>query len=903
MKFILNYIRVKATFMRYMLFILTLLILVSYGQLLRMNFWQDDNAVVFKFTHIDEHAGYLGRGVFGEGPYKYTITPYLPIFDIFGYNPVPYFTLALVFIILSTYAIYFFFIVLFEDKIKAATASTLYACGYVASDGFIRMFNSVLSSTAVILTCATIGFYYMYMKTRKPTYYLTSLVFCFLAIEIGYIRTHFLIFVVIAIELIYNIDKFKGISYKLTLSLLRISPFTYLFYHYYVMADDSRTGQVGVLINAILKGEFYNTYSFFGTLGNIILANEIFPKIYNYIHLTEKQTILGLILILILICLYFVKNRLISIKLGLIYIGASTLLLFESKHIFANPGLIGGTNEKISVYFGIFVILLGLLLFKVLSGKKIIAVFAIWAILNLAAYAAYIPIYAYPSDNRYLLQSFIPIIGIFTLWTFGIWQKFNRRGFAYVPVILLILWGGINMYSSLSWQKQIINHRANPSKRFFNQLQEYYPQIQKNSILYFYIPNKPFAEAHYNAGFGVAQMPEETAIAWRYGIDRYDISIVNTFEDLKNRVLKENIQIDKVYAFIADPDDLIDVTTSTRELLINGSSVTQQLNLSSNAKLEDNKNGSKLIMQPSVIRPSGISALTPVKLTLYLSANPMDVSTLIFPVQIKNSSGSIDDTNLRKHYIDYRNWKDYFYKTASVSATTIWKNFKVENLLDKDENTYWEADRIAWDDHNQGFTVDVGLEESVAGIIYRNGPHSLTPTQFEVQVSLDNKNFTTVKEVVADASKRDDVQKVIFEPTQARYVKLLFHKTQFDDAPGVSEVEILPKRFIDIDLVTAERFYRFPFSEVKTLNQWKDLIHTFKDNGLVKISWKTDSSDNLITNVKSTLPIKYDGSEQKIEIQIPAGGEKLEYLEILPLSIPGEISLSKIIYQNQPLPR
>jgi len=43
--------------------ILLLLVLVSYGQILFMYVWQDDNALFFKLANIEGRAGYLGMGI------------------------------------------------------------------------------------------------------------------------------------------------------------------------------------------------------------------------------------------------------------------------------------------------------------------------------------------------------------------------------------------------------------------------------------------------------------------------------------------------------------------------------------------------------------------------------------------------------------------------------------------------------------------------------------------------------------------------------------------------------------------------------------------------------------------------------------------------------------------------
>src|SRR5260221_228194 len=58
--------------------------LISYGQMFWMGIWQDDNAIFFKLQHINEAAGFFGKGLIGEGPYRFSFTPYWFIYKIFG---------------------------------------------------------------------------------------------------------------------------------------------------------------------------------------------------------------------------------------------------------------------------------------------------------------------------------------------------------------------------------------------------------------------------------------------------------------------------------------------------------------------------------------------------------------------------------------------------------------------------------------------------------------------------------------------------------------------------------------------------------------------------------------------------------------------------------------------------
>lgn len=883
--------------------ILILVVLISYGQILGMNFWQDDNAVAFKFTHQEEEAGYLGKGFFGSGPYRYTVTSYFPIFRLFGYDPLPYFAWALLFFTFSTVSVYLLFLTIFKDRSRAFLGGLVYAAGYVASDGFIRIFNSVLTSLSVIFVCGTVASFYNFYKLKKISWYLLTLLFYLLAIEIGYIRTHFLIAVILGAEFIFftfiGVTNIKKLIRNIAVSLIRMAPFIFLFHRWYLVNGDSRSDRAPALITSILKGELFNTFSFFSSLGNIFLSNEFVPKFSARFSLTDTTIVAVYVVCLLLIFGVLTKRKAISLKFAALAVFITSVLLVYSTQIFAHPGLIGGVAEKVSLYFGISFLLLSLVLLKALPEKKLALLFLIWGLVNLFAYGSYIPIYAYPSDNRYLLQTFIPLVGLLILWAFELKKKFFPKSYAIVPVVLVLVWGGINLLSAVSQQQGILTHRSQPSKRFFAQMKEYMPVLPKGSIVYVYIPDKSYARAHYENSFSVAQMPEETAIAWRYGLDRYDFYLVNTYEDLVKKIEQKKIPNSQIFAFMADPDNLINITEEIRMLLSKGATSHQYPNKTSEINLQETSAG-LLSRLPSIkIEPENISIVTPVKLSIKLQGVLLPGSNVKFPYRLGESKVKFEDRELFSHYLDFGKWKEDYYQNTKVSASTSWKKFIPELLLDKDAATYWEADRLAWQKRDESITIELKQQEELVGIYYKLGPQHLTPTEFEIFVSQDGVSFNKIQDIKVENPKKAGVRIFYFGKTAAKFIKLTFRKTLYNDAPGLSEIIVIPEKFKDIDPEKAEVVLENPFSQVNSLAEWVSLMEIFKNNGLVKVSWKTDGSNYVASTVSSVQPLKYDGSEQTIRVIIPAGGKKLEFLEINPLTIPGNLTVKEIIYENQ----
>src|SRR6185436_5640063 len=163
-----------------------LLVLISYGQILFMEPWQEDNVIFFKVAHIFEQAGYLGKGILGAGPYRHTITPYYFIYKIFGYNFPIYYLLMLLSYFFATVAIYFLVKNILGKK-PAMIASFLFGVGYIASEGFFRVYTSTNISSGIAFTAILFLIYWKYYKTKKLKWYLLTVFLYWATIQITYV--------------------------------------------------------------------------------------------------------------------------------------------------------------------------------------------------------------------------------------------------------------------------------------------------------------------------------------------------------------------------------------------------------------------------------------------------------------------------------------------------------------------------------------------------------------------------------------------------------------------------------------------------------------------------------------------------------------------------------------------
>jgi hypothetical protein len=417
--------------------ILAIVVSISYGWILSMFPWQDDHALMFKLAHINDKAGYLGAGLFGEGPYKYTAAYYYPIYLIFKYNNISaYFALSLLFYFLATLSVYKLFSEMI-DKPSGRLASFIFACGYIASDGFIRLYNSVGTSLSIILISFLFLSYWKYFKKNAIKWYFSSLVFYFLAVEFVRYRTHYLIAVVVIFEFLFFGLK-KPYLKSFFKSLLRLSPFVYIFYRYFIVAGDSRSGKVIDFIQAILRGELYQLYSFFSSITNLVfpdwLSRPILSKTPNYI-----------------------------------------LSLFNGG-LFSNPVLNLSSQEKVIPIIGIAIIIISIIsIFREKKNQKLYFFFLFWMVINIISYSAYLPTHAYETTNRLLAHSFFALIGLFVL------LSKSKKSYYFLIVFITVC----NLINSNLLLKRIAEVRSKPAKLFYQELKNYVPVLKKGDVLYF----------------------------------------------------------------------------------------------------------------------------------------------------------------------------------------------------------------------------------------------------------------------------------------------------------------------------------------------------------------------------------------------------------------------------------
>lgn len=846
----------------YFIFLL-LTVFVSYGLTLWMNVWKDDNAIFFKFAHIEEPAGYLGRGLLGEGTYKFSVTPYYFIYKLFGYENIwPYYLLNLSTFFLSVVSSYLLFKKLISEKV-AKLSSFVYACGYIASEGVTWLASSMIISVSIIFTCLSLYFYLIHYKKGKFLYFIFALTTYFVATFLTPVRVHYLGLVLVFFDVLWFFTKKEK---NIILLISRITLIFLVFYFSYVNGGDSRAGETVLVIKNVLQGEFYKLFSFFGTIGTILVPDYLNP----YLGKRTNQILIYLLLTLIL----YIKSQ-GNKRILIVSVVVTTIWYFSSQYISNSIYLSKFVSSEYLVFIGgeFLIILFFLFCAMETKNKRILLFLIVWFLSNLYVYTSYIPTSIYQTTNRYLAHSFIPFVGILALVTFG--GKKSR--FVLWIVILLAVF---NLYNNFRSNFYIVKHRSTPTTKFYKDLKVNLPKINKGDLLYFDLAED--SKGIFSDFFSVGQMPEETAIAWRYGIDRYDFQMFTEFQKLtKNTELENNFK-SKIHSFYYSKDGLKDTTENFKEYLTNDSVKNvrfKQTNFASGVQIHfDNL----------------LDTTIPLELELKVSLKSLNPDTFNFPYDKSGSKEEILNSKFINLAFEYYNYKASLLKTLKVKSSSDWQDRISSNLIDGKTTTIWQPDRVLWQKANENYILDFGSNMSINRLVWVNGFASNTPTNFHLEMSLDGQSWQRIAEYnEIKKIESSELQILNFDPVYTRFIRMNFKKTINDDAPGIAEVWPVLTIFKDLDVKETEIFLINPFQNTESRDTYLEILNSMQNIGQIQLHKKANADINFVT-LDDFYKARFNGSDVILKIQIPAGGTNLESIKVLSTQIPSELDIKQI---------
>lgn len=746
-------------------------VIMAYGLTAFMYYGQDDHSLIFKLQRLEEGVGQYGVGITGRkssSPYRYMVVPFVPIYMLFGTRPFAYFAVGIFNYFLASIAVYFLAWVLTRNKKIALISGLIFASGFFGSDTMLRLTNSYQTPHTILFMCITLALYKLYTDKKSFLLYLLSFIFFALTIEGFWIRSPGMIFLVLGLEVLFNLNLLK--------SPFRLIPFFFIYYQQYIKGSPSAPEVTNYLKTLFLGGGYQMLLVPIRSLFNLFIPDKFVP---------EQNILIPLLFVISLIAVLIKKK--------------SRVMWYA----------IGFTLASFMVYI------------------------------------AHDPTRIITTTHRY---STIPFVGIALFLGVFLEKIFNNERKYVLASVALILFNVVqmNVYSVKNLKERNI-----PTRRFYETLKKQVPTLPKGSALLFDVKDDSESRRLFSEFFGVGSMPEMTAIAWQYEIDRYDLYLPENFVELLSLVKNGKVEKDKIFTFYYDAGQgLVNTTGVTRRALFGG--VREELFFTGLSDLN-------------------VDFSSPLELKL-------KITTRLNEERMGSQERKILDY---ENYLNYLDSRSSYYRSVSASASSEWKYQEVRNIVDQEVDTTWMSDRFEWHDISAAEVIlDLGWERDIgaAKMVYTSPDR--VPMKFSYRCSINGSLWTDLEGYSEVPSVESGFIASRFLPSTCRFVKLLIEKTKIDDSPQIAELEILDSRFKNIDFIKADEIRKNPYSFVSNYQQKTALRRYLARN-------KVDSEVCIYTNkYNPKLPkcqmLKLEpDSTRMYSVVAPPGGTLLEYVELV----------------------
>lgn len=754
----------KTDHMKMVLISLAIIVFLAYGLTLGMYIWQDDNAIMFKLQNLEEGGGNLGHGLYDRNtPYRGVIVPLVPLYYLFGLEPIGYFAAGLIIYFLASVTVYFLAKEISNNKNFALGAAMIFAAGFIGGETLWRIYNSIHSILNIIFVCLSLIFYIRAVKQKNVIQYIISLLFFWTAIETGYVRAHGIIFLILGLESVFYLN------FNLIKSIARVTPFVVLYYYYYGGNADS--GPVRAIITKIFSdGKIEILFAPFVTLKNIII-----PDIF-YVPDWLFMTVLILLLV-------FRRSRILWFSI--IFMMQSYLVPFIH-----NQGQI------------------------------------------------------FASIHRYLTLS---LVGLALFYSELFSNFFKQKRFFFGAILIVTI---VHLYLIDKEQLRIVGHIGIPTRNFYKQLTTQLPNVPKDSAIYFDVAADSESQNQFYNFFGVGSMPEMTAIAIYYNIDRYDLTLPATYNELLSLLKNNKTSPDKIFTFYFD----------ARSGLINTTDLARQglFGQASDVKIDD-------------LNAINLKYSSPVefKFTADTKLEKIDM----FPDKA--------DKNFSK-YLKYLLSRNDYYKQVTATASSEWKYQEIENAIDNNLDTSWMAHRGSWHyGRIENVTLDLGLSKEIGALRVNFRSKGKAASKYTYLCSGDNISWKELKKVFRSVTH--DSEEVIdkIAPSNCRFIKMVINNTVNEDEPQISELEAVELQYSDLDFAKASQIIQNPFMFVGLKEDKTGLENYLNSNGITAKVCKTTDKRKTPDPLLDCQDVNFAlNTKQEYSVIIPPDGTVLEKIEI-----------------------
>ena len=453
----------------------------------------------------------------------------------------------------------------------------------------------------------------------------------------------------------------------------------------------------------------------------------------------------------------------------------------------------------------------------------------------------------FASVHRYLTLS---LVGLSFFYSELLGSFFKQKKFFFAAILII---AGLHLYLIDKEQIRIVKHVGIPTRNFYRQLKEQLPQVPKNAAIYFDVAGDQESTNQFYNFFGVGSMPETTAIAIYYNIDRYDLTLPATYNELLSLLKNGKTLPEKIFTFYFDAKTgLTNTTPLTRQALF----------------------GKKDDVSLDRLDSINLSYTTPVELKF-------SALTELKDIVLHKENGNMDFNK----YLAYLLSRNDYYKQVTATASSQWKYQEIENSVDNNVDTSWMAHRGDWHYKRiQDMVFDLGYIGEIGAVRIRFRSRGKAATDYSYLCSPDKIGWTDLKHVYRSVVKDSEEVTDILPKSNCRYIKVIIKNTAGDDEPQISELEIVKFEFSDLDFTTADKILDNPFLFVATEDDKAVLIHYLTESKIPATVCKYTNKRINSDPVTDCQPIKLKlDTKDRYSLIIPPDGTILRKLEITTL--------------------
>lgn len=596
---------------------------LSYHQILQMYFWRDDYTGLY-FSQ----KSLVGDPAFAY-PYQIAFLVERFFWQIFGHDATHYFLTEIILYISATCLLFYFLQKLFHDKKVAFFCSLVFAAGYIGQDAMkMSMGDGLGTMVALNVLLLNLVAFIKYLLTKKKILFILSLVAFFLTLEVAPQRTSSFLLILLLLDWMISFRGEKMDILKRNISFILIF-FVQYFIHPSVWILGYRIISPTHFLGIFASFSPLYALNFLGTFWNMLFPTHLQMGFNTFIDIYKDNLNFYRFLLAGFPAFLFSSLSLVFLKFirpstySFLYIGRCIAILAAFLVLWAYliKGVTVDQTDLVSIFNGgIFLAFLILWIFIGVAKSKAYALFSILAIFSmLAIFFLTIPERVLVSYNRYLLLpsftvALIPIIFI----TKEYYQKEAIRkilaNLLFFAIILVLTVPRI--FTALSTQQEFVESYSQHAKRFYQQLREFLPRVDKKKVIYVEGATKEL-DLSIGDAQRVGYLGSEAAVAINLQTKKENIILPQALDEVPELLKTNNgVGVPDVYTFIYTEQGLSETSQITRELL-------RGVNLQIAVLPTDWGNGLSLYPSTKIWTLQSIEVMIPMK--IYLSPSNVEI--------------------------------------------------------------------------------------------------------------------------------------------------------------------------------------------------------------------------------------------------------------------------------------